>query len=90
MNFHAWSFCLRGKNVSGVESSVVDPNFGSRGSALIGSPGSGSVLGGWIRIQEQGNWQELANKHDFQPLKKACTFVQNRTVLHSPECFMTY
>jgi hypothetical protein len=46
--------------------------FGS-GSAwtsnCFSSPGSGSILGMGIRIQDQGIEQNLKNKHNFHPLK---------------------
>ncbi len=36
----------------------------------FGSPGSGSVLGMRIRIQEQGNCPKFTNESDFQPSKR--------------------
>jgi hypothetical protein len=37
----------------------------------FGSPGSGSVLGMRVRIQEQGNLRKVTNKLDLQTFKKA-------------------
>ncbi len=37
----------------------------------LDSPGSGSVMGMRLWIQEQDNWLKLTNKPNFQPFKMA-------------------